>query len=154
MNHWYDPPTDSTRCGEYAEETARAVSVSEPEDVSCPDCHRMLLAGEVRVTSSTGGQKGTKAARFDLLPPEALAKVAELYGFGAQKYDAHNWRKGYAWSLSFASMMRHAWAFWNGEDIDAETGLPHLTSVVFHAFTLLTFMTEHRDFDDRFTPEA
>jgi hypothetical protein len=105
---------------------------------------------EVRVTSSTGGQKGKKLARFDLLPPEALRQVAELYGKGAEKYDDHNWRRGYDWSLSFGAMMRHAWAFWNGEEIDPETGCPHLTSVIFHALSLLTFMDEQRGFDDRF----
>lgn len=105
---------------------------------------------EVRVTSPTGGQKGTKPARFDLIPP-AIWQVAELYGKGAEKYDDWNWRKGYDWSLSYAAMMRHAWLFWGGEDIDPETGLPHLTSVVFHALTLLTFMTEQRQFDDRYT---
>ena len=107
-------------------------------------------AGEVRVTSETGGEKGTKPARFDLLPPGALWQVAELYRFGATKYADHNWRRGYAWSLSFAAMMRHAWLFWQGEDMDDETGLPHLTSVVFHALTLLTFMVEHPAYDDRF----
>lgn len=108
--------------------------------------------GEVRVTSSTGGQKGTKPARFDLLPPRALTTVAELYGKGAEKYDDHNWRKGYDWSLSFAAMMRHAWAFWGGEDIDPETGLPHMASVAFHALGLLEFMVEQPEFDDRFKP--
>lgn len=108
-----------------------------------------MSAKEVRVTSTTGGQKGSKAARYDLVPAEALRQVAELYGFGAQKYDAHNWRKGYDWSLSFAALQRHAWQFWNGEDCDDETGLPHMASVAFHALTLMTFMEEQRSYDDR-----
>lgn len=110
------------------------------------------MADEVRVTSSTGGEKGTKLARYDLLPPEALKAVAELYGRGAEKYEAHNWRKGYDWSLSFAAMQRHAWQFWNGEDYDGETGAPHMASVAFHALALITFMEEQRDYDDRPKP--
>ena len=106
---------------------------------------------ETRVTSSTGAQKGQKLARFDLIPSEALTKVAEHYGIGAEKYAAHNWRKGYDWSLAFAAMQRHAWAFWSGEDLDPETGSPHLAAVAFHALTLLTFMDEQRVFDDRYT---
>lgn len=107
------------------------------------------MSNEVRVTSSTGGQKGTKPARFDLLPPEVLFADAELYAKGAEKYDEHNWTRGYPWSLSFAAMMRHAWAFWNGEDDDPETGCPHMTSVRFHAAALIYFATHHQQFDDR-----
>jgi hypothetical protein len=108
---------------------------------------------EVRLTSETGGQKGTKPARYDLIPAEALRVLAELYGRGAAKYEDHNWRKGYDWSLSFAALQRHAWQFWNGEDNDVETGLPHMASVAFHALALIEFMGGHRGYDNRFLVE-
>ena len=91
-----------------------------------------------------------KPERYDLVPVEALATVARLYGEGAKKYAEHNWRQGYEWSKSYAALQRHANEFWKGVDLDPETGLPHLAAVVFHAFTLMTFMEEHPDFDDRF----
>jgi len=106
---------------------------------------------EVRSVSSTGAEKGTKPERYDLLPAGALALVARHYGVGAAKYSAHNWRKGYEWSKSYAALQRHANAFWAGEDIDAETGSPHMAAVAFHALTLLTFMSEQPRMDDRFT---
>jgi len=110
---------------------------------------------EVRSVSSTGGVKGTKDERHDLVPPEALAKLARHYGVGALKYEDHNWRKGYEWSKSYAALQRHAQAFWAGEDIDAETGSPHMAAVAFHAFTLLVFMDEQPGFDDRYKrPES
>ena len=104
---------------------------------------------EVRITSSTGGEKGQKLARFDLLPADALWQVAEHYGKGAKKYAARNWERGYDWSLSFGAAMRHAWAFWNGEDIDPETGSHHMAAFVFHGLTMLTFASTHPVFDDR-----
>lgn len=109
-------------------------------------------SGEIRTTSATGGEKGTKPERYDLIPIGALAQIAQLYGRGAEKYAAHNWRKGYEWSKSYAALQRHATQFWNGEDHDPEMELPHMASVAFHALALLTFMEEQRDFDDRFTP--
>lgn len=109
----------------------------------------MAEPAEVRVTSASGGEKGSKLARYDLIPSEALRTVAELYGRGAQKYAEHNWRRGYDWSLSFAALQRHAWQFWAGEDNDAETGLPHMASVAFHALALLTFMSEQPGYDNR-----
>ena len=112
------------------------------------------MSSEIRSVSSTGAEKGTKAERYDLLPVEALATVARHYGVGAAKYADHNWRKGYEWSKSYAALQRHANAFWSGEDIDAETGSPHMAGVAFHALTLITYMREQRAFDDRFKPGA
>lgn len=105
---------------------------------------------EVRSVSSTGGEKGVKPERFSLLPTEALAKVARHYGIGAAKYADHNWRRGYEWSKSYDALQRHLSAFWGGQDIDEETDSPHLAAAGFHILTLLTFMDEHPDFDDRY----
>jgi len=108
---------------------------------------------EVRTTSSTGGEKGTKPERYDLIPIDAMAAVARLYGVGAKKYAEHNWRRGYEWSKSYAALQRHANAFWNGEDYDPEFTdfpSPHLAGVIFHALALITFMQEQPEFDDRF----
>jgi len=60
-----------------------------------------------------------------------------------------NWERGYAWSKSFGALMRHAWAFWRGEDIDEETGSHHLAAVVFHAFALMEYSQTHPEKDDR-----
>lgn len=108
---------------------------------------------EVRVTSSTGGQKGSKGARYDLIPTAPLEALARHYGKGAAKYDQvngrDNWRNGYEWSLSYAALQRHLAAFWGGEDVDEETGSAHLVAAAWHAFTLLEFMEHYPDLDDR-----
>jgi hypothetical protein len=101
------------------------------------------------VDETTGGRKGSKPERFDLLPWPQLAEVARLYREGSKKYECHNWMKGYAWHLSFASLIRHATQFWGGEETDAETGCSHLASVVFHALALMYFAEHHREKDDR-----
>jgi hypothetical protein len=121
----------------------RARAESEPGYAGEPQ------TGEVRTTSLTGGEKGDKPARFDLIPAGPLWSLAELYGAGARKYADRNWERGYAWHLSFAAMMRHAWLFWQGENVDAETGSPHLASVVFHAFALMEWEVTHPEYDDR-----
>ena len=108
------------------------------------------IHGETRVTSSTGASKGTKEERFDLIPVPALTQLARLYGKGAVKYAAHNWRLGYDWSKSYAAAQRHMNAFWAGEDIDPETQVPHVINAAFHMFALATYITEHPEFDDRF----
>ena len=111
-----------------------------------------MSAGEVITTSSTGGQKAGNDIRMSLVPIEIL-DVAELYGKGAKKYADHNWRKGYEWSKSYDAMMRHAMAWWDGEEFDngeGGTGLEHLTAVIFHALALMYFRKNFPEFDDRF----
>ncbi len=78
----------------------------------------MTINGEVRTTSSTGGEKGVKLQRFDLIPVGPLTLLAEHYGRGANKYDDHQWRQGYEWSKTYAAAMRHLTAFWGGENFD------------------------------------
>lgn len=110
----------------------------------------MKKTKEVKVVNpDTGGTKGQKLARFDLIPPIALWAVAERFGAGAEKYDARNWELGYWWSLNFQALNRHLWAFWAGEDIDEETGTPHLDAVIWHSMVLRTFMETHPEMDDR-----
>ena len=105
---------------------------------------------EIRVINEkTGGMKGAKTEDFSLLPWEQLAEVARLYAAGAVKYDRNNWRKGYDWHLSFASLMRHAAAWWEGEFDDHESGCDHMASVVFHALSLMYFRKYHPDLDNR-----
>ena len=114
---------------------------------------------EVRVTSETGGQKGAKLARYDLMPVDALRELAEHYGRGEKKYPTEagipNFRKGYDISLSYAALQRHANQFWGGEDIDAETGSSHMIAAAWHALYIVQAMHDYGDrFDDRLTTSS
>ena len=114
------------------------------------ECPEFVPPPEIQVVDpKTGARKGSKLARFDLLPAEALEALAEHYGRGARKYADRNWEAGYAWGLSFAALMRHAWAWWRGEDTDAETGSSHLIAVAWHALALYTFQKRAKGTDDR-----
>jgi len=108
------------------------------------------MTGEVRIVDAdTGGEKGQKTARFDLLPPDALWQIAEHFGRGAAKYADRNWERGYDWSLSYGALMRHSVAWWGGEDLDPETGSHHMAAVAFHAMALITFAATHPEGDNR-----
>ena len=109
------------------------------------------LTSERRVVNQkTGGAKGQKLARFDLVPMDALWALAEHFGKGAEKYgEERNWERGYEFSLNFAAAQRHMWEWWNGEDIDSDTGSNHLTAAAWHMFALFHNMTSHPEMDDR-----
>lgn len=112
-----------------------------------------MATQEIRVTDPhTGGQKGQKAERYDLLPFDALDEVARVYGVGAKKYDDDNWLRGYAWRLSAAALLRHVARFMCGENRDPETGCLHLAHAAWHCLTLLTFHMRGLGTDDRRAP--
>ena len=133
---------------------------------------------EERTTSSTGGEKGVKLARYDLIPVIPLHALAEHFGKGSRKYDTHQWRQGYEWSKSYNALMRHLQAFWStGKDFDVcsnepdgcgedpkgewapiepdtcynHTGSHHMVAVAWHAFVLLEFIEQYPGHDDRFS---
>lgn len=91
----------------------------------------------------------TGKARYDLIPPDALHELAEVYTKGAEKYEPRNWERGFQWMSCFSSMMRHAWAWARGEDRDAESGQFHMAHVAWNAMALLTFSIRQSGVDDR-----
>lgn len=101
------------------------------------------------VDDETGARKEQKIQRFDLIPVEPLTKLAEHYGKGASKYEDRNWEKGYPWSKSYAALLRHLTAWWDGEDVDEESGSSHMTAVAWHAFALMFFEMHRKSQDDR-----
>lgn len=95
---------------------------------------------EVIVTDpETGGRKGQKMERLDLVPPDFLMELARVYGMGAQKYADDNWRRGYSWRLSYGALLRHVLQWAGGETHDQESGLHHLAHAAWHCATLITF---------------
>ncbi len=88
-----------------------------------------------------------------LIPREALLAEARVLAFGAEKYAAHNWRKGMRWSRLGDAAMRHLRAWLDGEDNDPETGLPHLAHLRCCAGFLLAYAERGAGTDDRHTAE-
>ena len=106
-------------------------------------------SGEVRTTSATGGEKGVKPERLDLIPPEFIEELGRVFGAGAKKYSDNNYLKGYEYRKSLGAMLRHVMRWAQGEDIDPETGCHHLAHAAWHCSTLYTFQSEGLGEDDR-----
>ena len=97
----------------------------------------------------SGTKHDSNKNRLELLPFEALEDIAEVLTFGAQKYDAHNWRKGFAWSRLLGAALRHLFAWARGEDKDPESGLSHLAHAGCCILFLITHQAEGLGKDDR-----
>ena len=128
----------------------------KPQDVSI-DWSKLTFINSA-VTASGGGGG---AMKFDddklpvnLLSTEALLQTAAVLKFGADKYHAHNWRDGFAWSRPLAAAMRHIMAFNDGENKDPESGLSHLAHAACCIMFLLEFEKTHPNLDDRYKPNV
>lgn len=101
------------------------------------------------MTDSSGRKDDNGKLRLDLLPPELLFDVAEILTFGATKYGDRNWEQGMKWGRVFGAAMRHLWAWWSGEDKDAETGCSHLAHALCCVMFLSTYERRGIGHDDR-----
>lgn len=84
-----------------------------------------------------GAKHDAGKARYDLIPPAPLDLIARVLAYGAEKYSDDGWRLVPDWRRRyFSATMRHAWAWYRGEELDPESGLPHLA----HAACSLLFL--------------
>src|ERR1019366_8458905 len=91
-------------------------------------------------TAKTGGLKhDEKKPRWELLPYDAIKGVVEVLTDGAKKYDARNWELGIAYGRVFGATQRHLSAWWQGENVDPESGRSHLD----HALCELIFLSTY-----------
>lgn len=92
------------------------------------------------------------SAKLDLgLVPDTLSIFAAVaFTEGAVKYGSMNWRVGGARaSIYHAALKRHLAKWWNGEDTDTITKVPHLASVIACAAILLDADVVDKLTDDR-----
>lgn len=156
----YNPPCKiyGERCACEAYARMSPGSVVTCQMIAREEGREEALEAEQRIKDpTTGGEKGQKLARFDLVPPRPLWALAEHYGKGARKYAERNWERGYSWSLSYQAAMRHLNKFWQGEDYEFEPDptarilipMDHLAAAAFHIFALMEFRLTHPELDNR-----
>lgn len=75
-----------------------------------------------------------------------------MFEYGAQKYAPWDWAKGMPWSVPVACMMRHLLALQRGEEIDPESGLPHIGHLMCNALMLGTFRHTYPEGNDFGSP--
>lgn len=74
----------------------------------------------------TGTKHDTGKPPITLLDRDFIEGTAQVMRFGAEKYGRHNWCKGISHTRLADAAMRHLIAWASGEDIDPESGLPHI----------------------------
>lgn len=93
---------------------------------------------------------GDKKIPLDLIPPRVMKEVALAMKEGADKYGRYNYRTvNVLYSTYYASTMRHLSDWFEGEDIDPDSGLSHVTKAIAGLLVLRDAMEGGNITDDR-----
>ena len=98
-----------------------------------------------------------KAAKHNLalIDPRFKQEIANVLTYGEEKYGTHevdgHWHGtgGMSIELYMAAMERHLDAVKMGEDVDEETGLPHMAHVATCAMIIQNYLRNDTGNDDR-----
>lgn len=93
---------------------------------------------------------GVKKAPFSTVPMEVVAEIGLGMMEGALKYGRHNYRDiGVRGSVYFDATMRHLVSWWEGEDLDPDSGLSHVSKALASLVVLRDAMLNDKLTDDR-----
>jgi len=99
---------------------------------------KVLLYGKRKYTvCGCCGDKWYKNPRLDGDPPHEHCNSC---GATEEVTGAHNWRKGFTWTRLIAACFRHLKSILQCEDIDPESGLPHVD----HLMCMVAFLSGHQ----------
>jgi hypothetical protein len=74
---------------------------------------------------------GVRKAPMSTVPANVLAEIGVAMLEGSVKYGRHNYRvAGIRSSVYYDGLMRHMMAWWEGEDIDPDSGMNHITKAL------------------------
>jgi hypothetical protein len=92
----------------------------------------------------------TKKVPMSTVSAAVLAEVSIGMLEGARKYGRHNYRiAGVRASVYYDATLRHLMQWWEGEDIDPDSGLSHVTKAITSLVVLRDSMIQKNWVDDR-----
>lgn len=93
---------------------------------------------------------GIKKVPMSAVSAPVMAEIGVAMLEGAAKYGRHNYRAvGVRSSVYYDSTMRHLMAWWEGEDVDADSGMSHVTKAITSLVVLRDAMIQGLCTDDR-----
>lgn len=109
-----------------------------------------MTVGDINSSAKGSGARYNEGKLdFSLSPLCTHEDELRVWAYGKEKYAAWNWAKGMAWSVPFASLMRHMAAWQMGENNDPESGLPHLAHAMCNLRMLTLYSRTFPEGDDR-----
>ena len=114
------------------------------------DPHEALTFGPLEKPSNPKDMVGVRKAPLSTVSAAVIAEVGVAMLEGACKYGRHNYRAvGVRGSVYYDATMRHLMSWWEGEDIDPDSGMSHITKAIASLFVLRDSMIQGLLTDDR-----
>lgn len=106
-------------------------------------------------TTETGAMRASIGTKIDtdLVPFELVVAAAVGLGLGEHKYAARNFEKGLSYKSLINSLERHCKALKDGEEFDADTGIPHYMLIASSTAMLVHNVMQGVVIDDRADPK-
>lgn len=96
---------------------------------------------------------GIRKVPFSVIPAQVVAEVGLGLLEGARKYGRHNYRTvGIRASVYYDAQRRHMDAWWEGQDVDPDSRLSHVTKAICSLVVLRDAMINGKMQDDRPPP--
>lgn len=131
--------TNTPRAGESAEQTAARTASRQIGDHT-PDLK----------PTNPKDALGVKKVPMSCVSAPVMAEVAVAMLEGALKYGRHNYRViGVRGSVYYDATMRHLMDYWEGVDLDPDSGLSHITKAIASLTVLRDAMIQGKYLDDR-----
>lgn len=107
-------------------------------------------------TTASGAMRASIGTKIDtdLVPFELIVAAAVGLGLGEHKYAARNFEKGLSYRSLINSIERHCKSLKDGEEIDADTGIPHYMLIASSTAMLVHNIMQGVVIEDRATPKT
>ncbi len=107
---------------------------------------------EQNTISNVGVKHDQGKLEYHLLSRDATDGLVQILMFGKIKYNEWNWASGLKYSRVYDALMRHMKDWFAGEELDPESGMPHVWHAMCNAMFLSHYVSnpeKYKDFDDR-----
>ena len=119
----------------YTEEVYRGLERSDYKLYKGEDC-KLDEGEEDSEGVSQRFNQGKPELSYILDANYAIEGICDVMSFGATKYERDNWKLGFPKEKLADSLLRHLTKFLSGEELDEESGLPHVDHIGCNALFL------------------
>lgn len=100
-------------------------------------------------TTDAGSRYNADKLKWSYIHWPSMEELVKVMEHGATKYEPNNWKKGLHITEISESLLRHLFAFLEGENTDKESGESHLGHILCNAMFLNYMYKFKPEFDDR-----
>jgi len=119
-------------------------------EVNADEMAPAMMATMNQASAALQGKKDLIGkVRVELIPPEVILGLGEIFTIGAQEYGEYNWEKGLKWQDLIGAAMRHLLKWCSGETLDRKSRKHHLLHCMANLCMLYMYQQYNMGEDNR-----